>query len=170
MKLKRYGFKLLTVTLSVVTITVLMFNFDSIFTDLSCKALTFSANKSDKTELPTKINFLDDDRNLFIKYCKGIYGEDLPIKIDDSIYKYYGTVNGYRFYRIQPTLIPYDSIIQHETIGGYTFESPSRFRPEPTGLYIIGDDSVYTLNEAYSQGIIDIKKAYRLYKEKNLNY
>jgi|GEM_PF-2370774 hypothetical protein len=166
MRIKRYGFKLLKIIFALAVMTVIMINFETIFNALDCDALTISTSKTDVTDLPSKINFLDDDKNTFIRYCKNFYGEDLPIGIDNNIYQYYGNVNGYRFYRLQPTLVSYDNISQSEVIGGFTFESPYRFRPENTGLYIISDESVYTLEEAYKLGLIDIEKAYQLYKEK----
>lgn len=169
MRIKRYGLKFIKIIFAVAVMAVIMLNFDTIFTELDCNALTVSANKADVTDLPSKINFLDDDKEAFIKYCKNIYGEDLPIRIDDDVYQYYGNVNGYRFYRLQPTLVSYDNISQSQVVGGLKFESPYRFRPENTGLYIISDECVYTLDEAYKLGLIDIKKAYQLYKDKTEN-
>ena len=167
MRMSRYGVKIITIMVVVVVMGVMMVNFDSIFTDLNCNALSISDNtKADLTQIPSKINFLDDDKKAFVSYCKDIYGSDLPLEIDDSVYEYYGTVNGYRFYRLQPSYIPYDSISQQEVVGGYTFESPSHYRPARTGLYIIGDDSVYTLEDAYDNGLIDISKVYELYVTK----
>lgn len=164
MKMSRYGVKIITIMMVVVVMGVLMVNFDSIFTDINCNALSISSStKADLTQIPSKINFLDDDKKAFVSYCKDIYGSDLPLEIDNSVYEYYGTVNGYRFYRLQPTYISYDSISQQEVVGGYTFESSSHYRPERTGLYIIGDDSVYSLRQAYDNGLIDISKAYQLY-------
>lgn len=166
--MKRYGAKIAAITVMVAVITVVMFNFNNIFTDLNCNALTISSKaKSDLTHIPSKINFLDDDKKAFVNYCKDIYGENLPIKSDDSIYTYFGTVNGYRFYRMQPSYIMYDNVHQQEVIGGYTFESSSRYRPDNLGLYIIGDDNVYTLKEAYGKGLVDISKVYELYTAKN---
>lgn len=168
MKLSRYGYKIVTITVVFVIMGVLMVNFDSIFTDLNCNALAVSkSSKADLTEIPSTINYLDNDKQTFINYCKTIYGSDLPLEVDNTVYKYYGTVNGYRFYRLQPSYISYDTISQHEEIGGYTFESSFRYRPEPTGLYIISDDCVYSLKEAYEYGMIDISKAYQLYIAKD---
>jgi prepilin peptidase dependent protein B len=160
----RYGAKIISIAAVIVVMSVLMVNFNSIFTDLNCNALEISDNtNADLTHIPSKINFLDDDKKSFIEYCKNIYGSDLPLKIDDSVYMYFGTVNGYRFYRLQPSYITYDNINQQEVIGGYTFESSSRYRPERTGLYIIGDSNVYTLSDAYEKGLVDISKVYALY-------
>jgi hypothetical protein len=167
MKMSRYGIKIITISFVIVIMGVLMVNFDSIFTDLNCNALTIPNNsKSDLSNIPSKINFLDDDKKAFVDFCKVKYGSNLPLEIDNNIYQYFGTVNGYRFYRLQPTYISYDSVSQQEVIGGYTFESACRYRPEKTGLYIIGDDNVYTLSDAYSKGLIDITKVYALYVKK----
>ncbi|HEX2937916.1 MAG TPA: hypothetical protein VHO66_03255 [Ruminiclostridium sp.] len=166
MKIKRYGFKLVTVAVVAVTMAVLLINFDSIFTELSCDALTITQTKSDKAELPSSLNYIDEDKSVFVNYCKDIYGDDLPLKIDENVYQFYGTINGLRFYRLQSTLIPYDNINQSELIGGYSFDSPGRFRPYSTGLYIIGDDKVYTLKQAYESGLINIQKAFDLYNNK----
>jgi hypothetical protein len=165
--MSRYGVKIITIAVVVAVMGVLMVNFDSIFTDLNCNALSISDNsKSDLTQIPSKINFLDDDKKAFVSYCKDIYGSSLPLGIDDSVYEYFGTVNGYRFYRLQPSYISYDSISQQEVIGGYTFESACRYRPERTGLYIIGDDNIYTLEQANENDLIDISKVYELYTAK----
>lgn len=167
MKLRRYVYKIVSITVAVSVIAVLMLNFDSIFSELHCNALTVSANKVEKTQLPSKLNFLDDDKTAFVNYCKDIYGADLPIKIDENVYKYYGAVNGYRVYRLQPTLIPYDSINNVTVIGGYDFESPCRYRPACSGIYVIGDDNVYTLTEAYKEGIVNISSVYKLYAKES---
>lgn len=166
MKMSRYGYKIITIMSVVVIMGILMVNFDSIFTDLNCNALAVSKSSKDLAEIPSTINFLDNDKQTFINYCKTIYGDEIPLDIDNTVYKYYGTVNGYRFYRLQPSYISYDNISQHEEIGGYTFESPFKYRPEPTGLYIISDNGVYPLKDAYEFGLIDISKAYKLYTEK----
>ena len=168
MRIKRYEIKLTTVAIVAVFIAVLLLNFDKIFTDINCNAFSESAgNKADVTVIPSKINFLDDDKKSFLNYCKKIYGNNFPLKIDESVYKYYGTVNGYRLYRLQLSYISFDSIIEYEDIDGYIFESPCRFRPERTGLYIIGDTGVFTLNDAYKLGYVDISKIYRLYTLKS---
>jgi hypothetical protein len=160
----RHGVKIITITVVIAVIGILMVNFDSIFTDLNCNALTISDNsKSDLTHIPSKINFLDDDKKNFVSYCKDIYGSDLPLEVDTRVYEYFGTVNGYRFYRLQPSYISYDNVSQQQVIGGYTFESAYRYRPERVGLYIIGDDNVYSLEQAYEKGLIDISKVYELY-------
>lgn len=163
-----YSKKVITILAVIVIMSVIMMNFNSLFTDLNFNALAISDNtKTELTHIPSKINFLDDDKKLFVDYCKTIYGNELPIQIDDSIYTYYGTVNGYRFYRLQPSYIMYDNVRFQEVIGGYTFESSYHFRPESTGLYIIGDDNVYTLKQAYEAGLIDISKVYSLYLSKS---
>jgi prepilin peptidase dependent protein B len=166
--ISKYGVKIISVATVIVVMVVLMANFNSIFTDLNCNALEISNNtNADLTHIPSKINFLDDDKKSFIDYCKNNYGSNLPLKIDDSVYIYFGTINGYRFYRMQPLYIAYDNINQQEVIGGYTFESSYRYRPERTGLYIIGDNKVYTLSDAYEKGLVDISKVYKLYVDKN---
>lgn len=168
MKMPRYGVKIITIAVAFAVLGFLMVNFDSLFTDLNYSALALadSSSKADLTSIPSNINYLDDDRAAFVSYCKDIYGYDLPIQIDDSVYEYFGTVNGYRFYRLQPTCIASDDIIEQEVVGGYTFESPSRYRPELTGLYIIGDNKVYTLEDAYDDNLVDISTVYKLYMAK----
>jgi|WetSurMetagenome_2_1015567.scaffolds.fasta_scaffold317750_2 hypothetical protein len=170
MKMSRYGVKIITISIVVIAMGILMVNFDSIFTDLNCNALAISDSpKADLTQIPNSINFLDEDKTAFVNYCKDIYGSSLPLEVDSTVYKYYGTVNGYRFYRLMPTYISYDSISQQEVIGGYTFESSSLYRPERTGLYIIGDEKVYSLKQAYDNNLIDISKAYQLFIAKSDN-
>ncbi len=166
-KLPKYFAKIVSIAAVIVIMAVLMVNFNNIFTNLNCNALEISDNTTaDLTHIPSNLNFLDDDKKLFVSYCENIYGESLPLKIDSSVYMYFGTVNGYRFYRMQPTYITYDNINQKDIVGGYTFESCSRYRPERTGLYIIGDNNVYSLDQAYDMGIIDISKVYQLYVAK----
>jgi hypothetical protein len=166
----QYGTKIITIVAAVVIMGALMVNFDSIFTDLNCNALAVSSStKADDTQLPSTINYLDNDKMTFISYCSDIYGNDLPLQIDESIYHYYGTVNGYRLYRLQPLYVSYDNINQQQVIGGYTFESPCLYRPYRMGLYAIGDDKVYTLEEAYNFGLVDISKVYKLYSAKSGN-
>jgi hypothetical protein len=171
MRLSRYWTKLVTFVFVAFVMGLLMVNFDNIFTSLNCHALQVSDHEKSSavTAIPSKINFLDDDKKAFIDYCKKLYGSSLPLKIDDSIYEYYGTVNGYRFYRLQPSYISYDSISQQKLIGGYLFESPCRCRPEATGLYIISDKRIYTLEQAYDKGLVDISLIYSLYTAKAPN-
>lgn len=162
----RYGTKILAVGLVVALLSVLMVNFDSVFPDLNCDALAVSQTVKQKDdEVPNSINFIDEDKNAFINYCKEIYGNKLPMEIDKDVFHYYGTVNGFRFYRLAATYIPSENILRKEVVGGYTFESASRFRPSDTGLYIIGKDRVMTLKEANDNGLIDIAKVYRLYEK-----
>lgn len=169
MRFSRYLPKLIIFLVVALVMGSLMVNFDNIFTSLNCHALQVSDYEKSAavTAIPSKINFLDDDKKAFIDYCKKIYGSSLPLKIDDNLYEYYGTVNGYRFYRLQPAYISYDSISQQKVIGGYFFESPCRCRPEATGLYIISDKRVYTLEQAYDKGLVDISLIYSLYSAKD---
>lgn len=168
MRMTQYGTKIITIVVAIVIMGALMVNFDNIFTDLNCNALAVSSStKADDTQIPSTINYLDNDKKTFIDYCKDIYGDNLPLQIDDSVYYYYGTVDGYRLYRLQPMYISYDNISQQQVIGGYTFESPNRYRPYRIGLYIIGNDKVYTLKEAYDYGLVSISKVYKLYAAKS---
>jgi hypothetical protein len=168
MSVSRYWVKFVTFLAVALVMGSIMANFDNIFTGLNCHALQVSDHKksSELASIPSKINFLDDDKKAFIDYCKKLYGSSLPLKIDDSIYEYYGTINGYRFYRLQPSYISYDPISQREMIGGYLFESPYRCRPEATGLYIISDKRVYTLEQAFDKKLVDISLVYSLYAAK----
>jgi hypothetical protein len=158
--------KILTFCLVVSFFSVLLINFDSIFTDLNCDALSVSQSvKKDADEVPNSINFIDEDKALFLDYCEENFQDKLPMEVDNSNFIYYGTVSGYRIYRLQATNIDCENINQSEAVGGYTFESSQRFRPYKLGLYAIGDGNVYTLYNAYSKNLIDISKVYRLYAE-----
>lgn len=162
--MSRYGTKILTFCFVVVFLGVLFINFDSIFSDLNCDALSVSqTEKKEVDEVPNSINFIDEDKTTFIDYCKKIFSDKLSMQIDSSVFRYYGTVNGYRIYRLQATNISCENINQSKVIGGYTFESSQRFRPFNVGLYAVGNNKVYTLEEANRQNLIDIAKVYRLY-------
>jgi hypothetical protein len=167
MKMPRYGAKIITVAAVIMVMAFLLVNFNSFFKSLDCSALETSEKTStDVTSIPSQINFIDDDKKLFTDYCTKVYGSKIPIKVDDSVYLYFGTVNGYRFYRLQPTYIACDCVRQQQIIGGYIFESAYRYRPEATGLYIIGGNKVYTLEQAYNKGLVNIQKVYKLYISK----
>lgn len=143
-----------------------MINFDSIFPDLNCDALAVSQTvKQTTNEVPSSINFIEEDKASFIKYCESFYGTDVPMSTDNDSFRYYGTTNGYRLYRIAPTNVPSDTLNVQKVIGGYTFESSERFRPSTLGLYIIGQNKVLTLEEAYEQNLIDISKIYKFYSK-----
>lgn len=168
MTISRYWTKILSVSLVVVFLGVLMINFDNIFTDLNCDALTVSDNvKETPNEAPVSLNFIDEDKTCFIDYCKDLYGENLPLETDNNVFHYYGTVNGFRFYRIHASYIPCENINQQQVVGGYIFESSARYRPDKTGLYVIGNNRVYTIDEAYTNKLIDIAKLYKLYSKEN---
>lgn len=171
MSLSRHWIKFVTFLIVAVIMGAILLNFDNIFTGLNCHALQVSEHKktAELASLPSTINFLDDDKKAFVNYCKKLYGSSLPLKVDDSLYTYYGTINGYRFYRLQPSYISYDRINQQEMIGGYLFESPYRCRPEATGLYLISDKRVYTLKEAFEKRLVDISLIYSLYTAKGGN-
>ncbi|HEX3027085.1 MAG TPA: hypothetical protein VHR42_07655 [Clostridia bacterium] len=169
MKLSRQVSKGISTGILILVLIFIYINFNTIFTKLNYNALAVTDNQKDETiNLPTQINFLSSDKKEFVEYCSLTFDVNLSDQSGNRVFTYYGAINGYRFYRLQLNCIPCDSAFTEENIGGYTFTSPCYYRPNPTGLYIIGDDGVYTLKEAYEKGLINISNAYSLYQKKNI--
>lgn len=168
MKIPKRINRIATTTIMFVLLAVLLFNFDSVFNKLNANALAINENikKTELANIPSKINFLSDDKNSFLDYCKNLYGGDLPLTIDSDSFIYYGAVDGYRLYRMNTTYLPCRNVTTFVTLGCYTFTGNCRYSPEPSGLYLIGDDGVHTLSDAYSENIVDFSKVYQLYKSK----
>jgi prepilin peptidase dependent protein B len=124
------------------------------------------ASKTAPKDIPKSLNFLNDDKSAFVSYCKSLYGDKLPLTVNNDSFTYFGSVDGARLYRMQSSIISCSHVQQAETIGGYVFYSDCRYYPSRVGLYIILDDNVYTLEEANSMGIINISDIYELYSEK----
>jgi hypothetical protein len=143
---------------------LIIINFKTIFPALNQNALILSANnENNPNDIPSNLNFLNADKKSFITYCKGIYGDKLPLSVDNSNFIYFGTVDSYRLYRLQSTLIPYDRAQQSDTLAGHTFLSDCIYRPSKTGLYLIGDKGVFSLDDAYLNKVVDIGDVYSLY-------
>lgn len=168
MKAKHFTRTILTSVLFLITILAIVLNFHIIFPALRPHSLVITtAKKNNPTDIPSNLNFLNDDKNAFLEYCKGIYGEKLPLSVNNDTFVYYGTVDSYRLYRMQSNLIPYERVQQSEEIGGHVFLSDCTYHPSRTGLYIVSEHSnVFTLDEAYKIGIIDIDDVYDLYLDK----
>jgi len=170
MVILRFARKLISPVVFILILVLVIMNFNTIFDKLNYNALAISDNSQiDQINIPSNLNFISDDKALFIEYCKSLYGEDLPLNVDEDNYIYYGANNGYRFYRLQAAGVPFEPAWQSETVGGHVFESSCLYRPALTGLYIIGNDKVYTLSEAYDQKLIDIGVIYNLYQQKTNN-
>lgn len=164
--IKKYKKYLTTAILFLLLCITLVF-FNNLNSGLNLNALALYENdKKDALNIPSDINFISDDKKSFIEFCKKQYGINHDIEIDNSTYIYYGSVNGYRFYRINISCMPVDSINHNEIIGGYNFSSSLMFRTYPSGLYIIGDNGVYTLTDAYNQNLIDITQIHELFLKK----
>jgi hypothetical protein len=168
MKEKHFTSKILTTALFLIAMLVIVLNFNIIFPALRPHSLVITTEKKNNpTDIPSNLNFLNDDKNAFLEYCKGIYGEKLPLAVNNDTFVYYGTVDGYRLYRMQSNLIPYERVQQSEEINGHIFFSDCIYHPSRTGLYIVSEQSsVFTLDEAYKSGIIDIDDVYDLYLDK----
>lgn len=149
------------------SLVVILLNFNRLFPALNHNALALTeTSEDDPINIPVDINFLGEDKKAFIDYCKGIYGEELPMSVDPDSFIYYGTIDGCRLYRMQVSAIPAEAIHQTERIGIYTFESDRLYRPSATGLYVIGDGGVYPLDQAAEDNRVNIDEAYRLYQQK----
>lgn len=167
MKIRFSPKKIITTAALFVLLCSILFNFDNLFQRLNYNAMALAdSNTSEALDIPSDINFINDDKKSFITYMQEYDGSTLPLSIDNNTYVYYGIVNGYRLYRISVTSYSNEPICQEEVIGGYHFNSSSLFRPSPTGLYVIGDNGVYTLQEAYKFSLVDIGKVYKLYLSK----
>ena len=169
MKLKKSHRKILSTGLLILLLcgTLLAFNSLNIEPDLVASAYTENPKK-DVLNIPSDINFIEDDKKAFIEYCKSQFGTDAAMSIDKQSYLYYGISEGYRLYRLSVTCMPADSIGGEQEIGGYTFYTSCRYRPYDLGLYVIGENgAVYTLDQAYRLGLVDISSVYRLYQQKS---
>lgn len=168
MKAKHFTSTILSSVIFLITILVIVFNFNIIFPALRPHSLVITTTKKNNpTDIPSNLNFLNDDKNAFLEYCKKIYGDKLPLTVNNDTFVYFGTIDGYRLYRMQSNLIPYENIQHSEVIDGHMFLSDCIYHPSRSGLYIISDQSVvYTLNEAYKSGIINIDDVYNLYLDK----
>lgn len=72
----------------------------------------------------------------------------------DRLYDAYGEVGTYTLCRIQ-FMCGEDEAVVEDIFDGYKIFSPSIGRPSANHLYLVGDDTVYTLRTAYRQGLIE---------------
>ncbi len=167
MKSVRLARQITSVILFACVLAALFFNFSTFFPALKKNAFSI-ANKADSPiNIPQNLNFLNDDKEAFITYCNAIYGASLPLSVDSSSFEYEGALNGYHFYRMQADLVGTEPAVQYVRLGGYTFVSDQLYRPSPTGLYLIKNSVVYTLEEAYSQNLVNFSELYALYQKKD---
>ena len=148
----------------VFTLAFIFCNFKALFPGLYRNALILYAGaENDPKDIPSSLNFLNDDKRAFIGYCQGIYGDRLPLSVDNASFVYFGTADGYRLYRLQANRVPCERVQNSETLAGYTFYSDCIYRPSRTGLYLIGDKGVFTLDSAYQNQLVDMSDVYSLY-------
>lgn len=167
MKTKRVLSTVISSVAFLLTVLVIMFNFNTIFPFLGANSLTLSkGSKAAPKDIPKSLNFLNDDKSAFVAYCKSFYGDKLPLIVSSDSFTYFGSVDGARLYRMQTNIIACSHVQQAESIGGHVFYSDCRYYPSRVGLYVILDDSVFTLEEASSMGIVNIDDIYGLYAEK----
>lgn len=153
--------------LSVLILTVVVLNFSHIFPALKKNALSPANREDTPINIPQNLNFLNDDKRAFLDYCNAIFGSKLPLAVDSDSFVYEGVVDGYHLYHMQANLIETGSARQRVVLGGYLFESDRLYRPSPTGLYLVKDNQVYTLEEAYNTKLVDLSELYSLYKQKD---
>lgn len=153
--------------ISVLVLVVLIVNFHYIFPQLKKNALSPSNHADTPINIPQNLNFLNDDRQVFLDYCNEIYGSKLPLSIEEDSFLYDGAIDGYRLYRMQANLVDTGPARQSVLLGNYLFESDQLYRPSATGLYLIKDKQVYTLEEAYNAKLVDFSDLYQLYKQKD---
>lgn len=140
-----------------------MSTFNVILSGINYNAAAFNNAKKQSLDIPSDLNFVDDDKRTFLNYCEKIYGNEKPYAVDTLSYCYYGTLSGRRLYRFNATFIPYATVYNESNIGGYIFSSAVLYRPYSLGLYVIDGQNVYTLQQAYERGVINISKAHELY-------
>ncbi|HCC00772.1 MAG TPA: hypothetical protein DEP42_06120 [Ruminococcaceae bacterium] len=151
----------------IVFIIIIGLNFKSFFPALKQQSFSSKIQGDTPINIPRNLNFLSDDKQTFLTYCKSFYGDKLPMKVDSSTFIYEGAVDGYRLYRIQATLIETGSARQLVKLGNYTFESDRLYRPSPLGLYLIRNNEVYTLENAYQSNLLSMDDLYTLYIKKD---
>ncbi|MFT9077840.1 hypothetical protein [Ethanoligenens sp.] len=156
-----------TAILSALLLAILMVNFSNFFPALKRNALSPSNRADTPINIPQNINFLNDDKQAFLNMCNALYGSKLPLSVDSNSFLYEGAVDGYHLYRMQANLIETEPARQYVVLGKYLFESDRLYRPSPTGLYLVKDNLVYTLEEAYTTQLVDFSNLYRLYKQKD---
>lgn len=159
--------KFFTTTVLFLLLVVTLSCFNVVLSSLNYNASAFSNTKKETLDIPSDLNFVDDDKKAFLNYCKDIYGNEKPFSIDTMAYCYYGTIEGRRLYRFNATYIPYENVYNESTIGGYVFSSSCLYRPYSLGLYIVDGKNVYTLAEAYEKGLVNIAKVHELYMSKH---
>lgn len=158
--------KIVTTSILLALLCLTIFFFINANNGTNFQALADVQNTKKSTlNIPSDINFIDDDKKAFIEYCQKNAAAGNSAAIDDSTYTYYGCVGGYRFYRINVDCFPSDELNHEEMIGGYIFQSSRTFYPYSSGLYIIGDNNILTLDEASRQCLVDIGKIYALYQK-----
>lgn len=153
--------------LSALVLAVLVLNFAHLFPELRKNALSPANHADTPINIPQNLNFLNDDKQVFINYCNTIYGSNLPLSIDQNSFLYFGAVDGYHLYRLQANLIDTSPARQNIVVGSYLFESDRLYRPSATGLYLIKDIHVYTLEEAYNANLVDFADLYHIYQQKD---
>lgn len=169
MKLFKNFRKFITTAILLFLLLFVVTYFDGFYAKYDFRALaSYKVTKDDAVNIPSDINFIQDDKNLFLNYCQNLITTKQHLLIDDKTYIYYGNRNGYRFYRMSVTSMPFMNINSELVIEGYPFERCYTFKPNESGLYIIGNSGVFTLEEAYNNKIIDIKQMHDLYIAKNL--
>lgn len=156
-----------SVVFSVLVLAVLVLNFHNLFPQLKKNALSPANHADTPINIPQNLNFLNDDKQVFLNYCNAIYGSKLPLSIEEDSFLYDGAIDGYRLYRMQANLIDTSPSRQSVLLGNYLFESDRLYRPSVTGLYLIKDKQVYTLEEAYDAKLVDFSDLYQLYKQKD---
>lgn len=153
--------------LCAVVVAILFFHFRFFFPQLKKNAFVSQNQADTPINIPQNLNFLNDDKQAFIHYCLLLYGEKLPLSVDDSTFQYLGAVDGYHFYRMQANLIDTEPARQSVRLGNFLFESDQLYRPSSIGLYLIKNAQVYTLENAYQLKLVNFNDLYRLYMQKD---
>lgn len=159
--------KLISTALLIVLLIGTLLSFNLLFSNLSYNAEAFNSPKKAALDIPSDINFISDDKKAFISFCEQNYGTKATDSIESGSYCYFGSIEGKRLYRMNLSCMPYENLYNETNIGGYTFSSSRLFKQYGVGLYIIDETGVYTLEQAYETGKIDIGRFYELYTEKD---
>lgn len=148
-------------------LAALLLGFRTFFPALQKGAFHSVSQQDSPDNIAQNLNFLSEDKKAFLSYCADIYGTVLPCEVDASTFVYYGGVDGFRLYRMQPTLVETGPARQSLTLGGDVFTSDRLYRPFSLGLYLVKDSAVYDLKTAARLGLANISDVYALYLQKD---
>ena len=119
----------------------------------------YSSVITSEEQKPLSEDVLKADIIVFESYFQKAFSTK-DISISKENIEYYGTTNDWRIYSICYDGQLHSTALCSDTVGGYTFYKNIEYMPYPIAIYAINNKSVYTLKEAYNNGVIDIGEVY----------